>query len=101
MMGYLYLSKQGEEYSRYQFLMTYGLFIALSTASRAAIVVFLKVYRRAGYNYNRYAIVGKGDLASLIREFYGERKDLGYRFYGMFNLDSDNDSKIDSLEVPG
>jgi exopolysaccharide biosynthesis polyprenyl glycosylphosphotransferase len=98
MMGYLYLSKQGEEYSRYQFLMTYGLFIALSTAARAAMVVFLKVYRRAGYNYNRYAIVGKGDLASLIREFYGERKELGYRFYGMFNLDSDNDTKIASLE---
>jgi exopolysaccharide biosynthesis polyprenyl glycosylphosphotransferase len=97
MMGFLYLSKQGEEYSRYQFLLTYGLFIVLSTASRAAVVLFLKMYRQAGYNYNRYAIVGKGELASLIREFYVERKELGYRFYGMFQFDSD-DEKIESLE---
>ncbi|CAG5072012.1 UDP-glucose:undecaprenyl-phosphate glucose-1-phosphate transferase [Dyadobacter sp. CECT 9623] len=85
-MAFLYLSKQGEAYSRYQFLMTYGLFMFLSTVSRAAAVLFLKLYRQAGYNYNRFAIVGKGDLASLIREFYGERKELGYRYYGMFEL---------------
>lgn len=85
-MAFLYLSKQGEEYSRYQFLMTYGLLLFMSIMSRAAVVVFLKLYRQAGYNYNRFAIVGKGDLASLIREFYGERKELGYRYYGMFEL---------------
>ncbi|QRQ99450.1 sugar transferase [Dyadobacter sandarakinus] len=87
MMGYIYLSKQGEEYSRYQFLMTYMLFVVMSTVSRAAAVFFLKVYRQAGYNYNRYVIIGKGDLASLIREFYSNRKELGYRFYGMFEID--------------
>ncbi|WP_031529048.1 sugar transferase [Dyadobacter crusticola] len=89
-MGFLYLSKQGETYSRYQFLMTYGLFMLLSTIARATSVLFLKLYRHAGYNYNRFAIVGKGDLASLIREFYGERKELGYRYYGMFELGQEN-----------
>jgi putative colanic acid biosynthesis UDP-glucose lipid carrier transferase len=85
-MAFLYLSKQGEEYSRYQFLMTYGLFMLMSIFSRAAAVIILKLYRQAGYNYNRFAIVGKGDLATLIREFYGERRELGYRYYGMFEL---------------
>ncbi|KAA0988879.1 sugar transferase [Dyadobacter aurulentus] len=89
MMAFLYLSKQGEDYSRYQFLLTYGLFVMMSTASRATAVLFLKLYRQAGYNYNRYAIIGKGDLAYLIREFYGERKELGYRYYGMFELDGE------------
>ncbi|SKC18868.1 sugar transferase [Dyadobacter psychrophilus] len=98
MMAFLYLTKQGEEYSRYQFLATYGLFLTMSTASRAAAVLFLKVYRKAGYNYNRYAIVGKGDLASLIREFYGERKELGYRYYGMFQLDG-QENHIGALEA--
>lgn len=83
MTAFLYLSKQGEEYSRYQFLMTYGFFIITSTLSRAAAVISLKMYRQAGYNYNRYAIVGRGELAQLIREFYNDRKELGYRYYGM------------------
>ncbi|MCF2487351.1 MULTISPECIES: sugar transferase [Dyadobacter] len=95
MMAFLYLTKQGEEYSRYQFLVTYGLFVIMSTASRATAVLFLKLYRQAGYNYNRYAIVGKGDLATLIREFYGERKELGYRFYGMFSLENMDDQIVD------
>lgn len=97
MMAFLYLTKQGEEYSRYQFLMTYGLFVVTSTASRAAAVLFLKLYRQAGYNYNRYMIVGKGDLAMLIRDFYVNRKELGYRYYGMMELDNHHNN-LDSLE---
>ena len=96
--AFLYLTKQGEEYSRYQFLMTYVLFMGLSTLARGAAVLFLKLYRQAGYNYNRYAIVGKGDLASLIREFYTDRKELGYKFYGMFQMSQDTD-RIKDLEV--
>ncbi|WP_221391314.1 sugar transferase [Dyadobacter sp. NIV53] len=98
MISFLYLTKQGEDYSRYQFLMTYGLFIVTTTAFRAATILFLKVYRQAGYNYNRYVILGKGDLASLIREFYNERKELGYRFYGMFEMDGLS-NKLESLEA--
>ncbi|TLV02374.1 sugar transferase [Dyadobacter luticola] len=96
-MAFLYLTKQGEEYSRYQFLLTYGLFIVSSTLTRAAAILFLKFYRQAGYNYNRYAIVGKGDLATLIREFYNERKELGYRYFGMVDLNND-DHNLNSLE---
>lgn len=98
MMAFLYLSKTGEEYSRYQFLLTYAVFVALSTASRASTVFFLKFYRQAGYNYNRYAIVGKGELAALIREFYAERRELGYRFSGAVDLSSGQES-IETLEA--
>ncbi|TDE09549.1 sugar transferase [Dyadobacter psychrotolerans] len=97
MTTFLYLSKQGEEFSRVQFLMSYVVFIVLSTAARGLSVMSLKAYRKAGYNYNRYAIVGRGDLASLIREFYGERQELGYRYYGMFQIDQE-ESQIGTLE---
>lgn len=97
MMAFLYLSKQGEEYSRTQFLLTYGLFLVLGVTSRAASVLFLKLYRQAGYNFNRYGIVGKGDLASLIRDFYNDRKELGYRFSGSIDL-STQENGIDRLE---
>jgi exopolysaccharide biosynthesis polyprenyl glycosylphosphotransferase len=96
-MAFLYLTKQGEEYSRYQFLMTYGLFVFSSTLTRAGAILFLKFYRQAGYNYNRYVIVGKGELATLIREFYNERKELGYRYFGMIDLNT-RENDLDSLE---
>jgi exopolysaccharide biosynthesis polyprenyl glycosylphosphotransferase len=95
-MAFLYLAKLGEEYSRYQFLMTYGLFIFLSAATRYGASYLMKLYQRAGNHYSRYAIVGKGDLASLITRFYDERKELGYKFYGTLELNKDN--KIDKLE---
>jgi len=98
MMAYLYLTKKGGDYSRFQFLMTYGIFVASSLVARGIAVFFLKMYRQAGYNYNRYAIVGKGDLASLIREFYNDRKELGYRFYGTYELDNTT-MKVSSLEA--
>ncbi|MCE7059699.1 sugar transferase [Dyadobacter sp. CY343] len=98
MMAFFYLFKQGEEYSRYQFLMTYCFFCFLSILVRGLAVMSLKLYRQAGYNFNRFAIVGRGDLAKLIREFYSERKELGYRYYGMFEL-SDIHSQISEIEV--
>ncbi|ACT91318.1 sugar transferase [Dyadobacter fermentans] len=96
--AFLYLTKQGEDYSRYQFLMTYCFFVATSTLSRAAVVIFLKMYRQAGYNFNRYAIVGRGELAQLIREFYNDRKELGYRYYGMLQPSEHSGSGIDEIE---
>jgi exopolysaccharide biosynthesis polyprenyl glycosylphosphotransferase len=98
MMAFLYLSKQGEEYSRYQFLMTYGLFLTLAISFRAGAILFLKLFRQAGYNYNRYAIVGKGDLAMLIREFYVQHRELGYRFSGAVDLSSEQNS-VGDLET--
>jgi len=97
-MAFLYLSKEGEDYSRQQFLMTYGTFLTLAISVRVATVLSLRLYRQAGYNYSRYAIVGKGDLASLIRGFYNDRKELGYRFCGMFEFGSQND-ELKNLEA--
>lgn len=97
-MTFLYLTKEGEYYSRQQFLMTYGMFLGLAVAVRAATVASLKLYRQAGYNYSRYAIVGKGELASLIRGFYNDKKELGYRFCGMFEFGSRN-GELENLEA--
>lgn len=97
-MAFLYLFKEGEAYSRQQFLMTYGAFMFMAISVRAATVLSLKLYRQAGYNYSRYAIVGKGDLATLIRGFYNDRKELGYRFCGMFEFNNHSD-ELNSLEA--
>lgn len=94
----LYLVHQGEDYSRKQFLITYAIFLVLSTSCRIAAIMSLKLYRQAGYNDHRYAIVGKGEISQLIRGFYSERKDLGFRFCGLFQFENGSND-IDSLEV--
>lgn len=96
-MAFLYFTQEGDKYSRTQFLMTYVLFIMVATMARAATVMSLQMYRQAGYNYNRYVIVGKGALAKMIREFYTERRELGYRFCGSVELD-DTDQELSLLE---
>ncbi|MBE9466658.1 sugar transferase [Dyadobacter subterraneus] len=98
MTTYLYLSKKGEDFSRIQFLASYVMFVSLSSIAKALSVTALKTYRKAGYNYNKYAIVGKGDLASLIREFYGERKELGYRYFGMIDI-NDHKGEVSYIET--
>jgi exopolysaccharide biosynthesis polyprenyl glycosylphosphotransferase len=97
-MALLYLTQEGETYSRQQFVMTYGTFLLLAIMVRAATVLTIRYFRQAGYNSNRYAIVGKGDLASLIRGFYNDRKELGYRFCGMFEFNNAQDELL-SLEA--
>ncbi|CAG4995301.1 UDP-glucose:undecaprenyl-phosphate glucose-1-phosphate transferase [Dyadobacter sp. CECT 9275] len=97
MMAFLYLTQKGEDYSRIQFLATYGLYFASAMASRAVAIMVLKMYRQAGYNFNRYAIVGTGNVASLIRDFYKDRKELGYRFCGSFEF-KNRGNELNSLE---
>jgi exopolysaccharide biosynthesis polyprenyl glycosylphosphotransferase len=96
-MGILYLNHEGEDYSRKQFLMTYGIFLSLALLMRAGLVLYIYMHRQAGYNSSRYAILGKGDLATMIHDFYNERKELGYRFCGIYAFDDGSDH-LDSLE---
>ena len=96
-MAFLYLTQQGENYSRTQLLLTYTFFITASTLSRAATVIGLQMYRQAGYNFHRYAIVGHGELATMIREFYSTHKELGYRFCGAMSFGNSSD-QITRLE---
>lgn len=89
----IYFTQQGEEFSRKQFLFTYGFFMVAATFARATSLIILQLYRRAGYNYRNYAVIGKGDLASMITGFYDERPELGYRYRGQLQ----NATSADSL----
>ncbi|WP_221394615.1 sugar transferase [Dyadobacter sp. NIV53] len=96
-LTYLYLTQQEETYSRYQFAATYSLFLIMPAVFRITTVLFLQFYRQAGHDSYRYAIIGKGKLAGLIHDFYNDRKELGYRFHGSFEINN-LENRIDSLE---
>ena len=97
MLAYLYFTKQGEEYSRQQFLYTYSILAVSAISARIFMMYSIQLYRQAGYNFRTYAIVGKGELAGLIDGFYNERKELGYKKCGTFEVRS-HGNELERLE---
>jgi putative colanic acid biosynthesis UDP-glucose lipid carrier transferase len=53
-------------------------------------VIFLKYYRRVGYNYRRVVIAGYGKIATDLRKYFTYNPELGYRFLGYFDDTSSN-----------
>jgi len=97
MLAYLYFTKQGEEYSRQQFLYTYSILAVSAISARIFMMYSIQLYRQAGYNFRTYAIVGKGELAGLIDGFYNERKELGYKKCGTFEV-RNHGNELERLE---
>ena len=85
-MAFLYFSQQGENYSRQQFVFTYTFFGIAAIGARIMMMYTIQMYRQAGYNSKTYAVVGKGELAGIIDGFYEDRKELGYKKCGVFEV---------------
>ncbi len=48
-------------------------------------VVFLKYYRKVGYNYRRIIIAGYGKISTDLRKYFTYNPEFGYRFIGYFD----------------
>lgn len=90
-LAFLYFSQQGSAVSRTQFLLTYALFVSSAVVARALIWSFILFCRQAGYNMRTYAVIGKGEVAGLIEGFYNDRKELGYKKCGNYEVGDDKD----------
>jgi exopolysaccharide biosynthesis polyprenyl glycosylphosphotransferase len=96
-LAFIYFTKQGEDYSRQQFLFTYSFFVVTAITARMLMLFAIQVYRRAGYNFRTYAIIGDGELAGMIDDFYKDHQELGYKKCGVFGVRS-NTNERDRLE---
>ncbi|SEJ39306.1 putative colanic acid biosysnthesis UDP-glucose lipid carrier transferase [Dyadobacter sp. SG02] len=85
-LAFLYFSQKGDDVSRKQFLMTYAFFVFIAMFARVLTLYIIQFHRMAGNNLRTYAIIGKGGLAGFIDGFYAERKELGYRKCGNFEV---------------
>lgn len=86
MLAVFYFSQSGAEYSRQQFIYSYTFFGLAAVAVRMLMLYSIQLYREAGYNYRTYAVVGQGELAGMIDDFYTARKDLGFKKCGAFEV---------------
>jgi exopolysaccharide biosynthesis polyprenyl glycosylphosphotransferase len=97
-LAFLYFTQRGEDYSRQQFISTYGFFVIGTIAARVFILYTIHLYRQAGFNFRTYAIIGNGSLPEMIDDFYSDRKELGYKKCGMFEVRDEQD-ETERLEL--
>jgi Undecaprenyl-phosphate glucose phosphotransferase len=95
------VARQGYYYSREHLLVTYLLFTVFILFWRLTCIYFFRMYRRTGYNYRNVIIIGSGDIARELRNFFQVNPQYGYRFLGFFSdgASYDNEVKGDIQDV--
>ncbi len=90
----LWLVIKGANYSRGHFAYTYILFVTIGSLYRLGGLIFLQQYRARGYNVRRFIVVGYGNLAQTITEFYLMHPEMGFQFHGYFDWPTDHPSTV-------
>lgn len=77
--------RKAHYYSRAQLLMTYAMLTFSILIWRLGTVFFFKYYRIKGYNFRKVIILGCGQTAQNMRNFFRRNPQHGYLFLGFFD----------------
>ncbi len=72
-------------FSRVQLLLNYACLASGLVFWRVLVIFLLRNYRRMGYNYRAFIIVGYGDMGLNLLDYFGIHPEFGYRFQGFFD----------------
>ncbi len=73
------------------------LFVLFSTSLlfwQFFLYFFLRLYRKAGYNYKNVVIVGYNDIANELKDYFIDNPWTGYHFKGFFTYKESNKKDI-------
>ena len=99
-------SLKQSEFSREHLYATYLMLFALIMFWRYLSIKLIRLYRKSGYNYRRVVIVGGGEVAQQLNDYFNSDDVLGVRLLGVFTdsdlsfgiKDSVKTGTLDSLE---
>jgi len=99
-------SLKQSEFSREHLYATYLMLFCLIMFWRYLSIKLIKLYRKSGYNYSRVVIVGGGEVAQQLNDYFNSDDVLGVRLLGVFSdsdfsfeiKDSVKTGTLDSLE---
>jgi len=92
-------SLKQSSFSREHLYATYLMLFGLIMCWRYLSIKLIKLYRKSGYNYRRVVIVGGGEVAQQLNDYFNSDDVLGVRLLGVFS-DSDFSFEIkDSLKT--
>jgi len=92
-------SLKQSSFSREHLYATYFMLFGLIMLWRYLTIKLIKLYRKSGYNYSRVVIVGGGEVAQQLNDYFNSDDVLGVRLLGVFS-DSDFSFEIkDSVKT--
>ena len=99
-------SLKQSSFSREHLYATYFMLFGLIMLWRYLTIKLIKLYRKSGYNYSRVVIVGGGEVAQQLNDYFNSDDVLGVRLLGVFSdsdfsfeiKDSVKTGTLDSLE---
>ena len=86
-------SLKASEFSREHLYYTYILLLGLIIFWRYLAVQLIKLYRKSGFNYSRVVIIGGGEVAQQLNNYFDSDDILGVKLMGIFS-DTDISFKI-------
>ena len=95
---YIFFSGQAEMISTKLVLNMAVIFVSSAVLTRILFLLLFQFYQKTRHNFKSYAVIGEEDLANMIKNFYKERKELGYRFCGAFQFKNSGNNEIEKLE---
>ena len=78
-------SLKQSQLSREHCYATYLMLFGLIMFWRYLSIKLIKLYRKSGYNYRRVVIVGGGDVAKQLNDYFNSDDVLGVRLLGVFS----------------
>jgi len=88
-------SLKASDFSREHLYYTYLFLFGLIIFWRYLAVQLIKLYRKSGYNYRSVVIIGGGEVAKQLNNYFNSDDVLGVRLLGIF---SDTDISFDTKD---
>jgi len=82
---FAFIGIKGEDFYKIFVFQSYFLTALGLTLFHLAFILFMKYWRRIGYNYRNVVVVGYGELARELRKFFIFHPEHGYKFMGYFD----------------
>lgn len=82
---FAFIGVKGQDFYKLFIFQSYFLTALGLTIFHLSFIVFMKYWRRIGYNYRNVLIVGYGELARELRKFFIFHPEHGYKFVGYFD----------------
>tara|TARA_B100000242_G_scaffold114622_1_gene79962 strand:- start:2640 stop:4025 length:1386 start_codon:yes stop_codon:yes gene_type:complete len=84
-MSAVLFSLKASEFSREHLYATYLMLLILIIFWRFIAIQLIKLYRKSGYNYSKIVIVGGGEVAKQLHNYFNSDDVLGVRLMGVFS----------------
>ena len=78
-------------FSRLLLIYSYALFGTFVFTWRIAFIYTLRAYRKKGYNFRTYIIVGFTEQGQNLNKLFAKHPEFGYRFLGYFDDQTNNE----------